>query len=98
MKMEIPQRIIEHYHKACEKHPIFCGAFLNNQVTLESVRQVLWYARRNEATAQNILEEECYEIYEAYLSGDKEHAIDECYDAIAVLIRMIELIEGEIGK
>lgn len=98
MKMEIPQRIIEHYHKACEKHPIFCKGFVNEYCKLYGIKEALQIARKLEPTAQNILEEECLEIYEAYLQGDKVHAIYECYDAIAVLIRMVEFIEGEIGK
>lgn len=98
MKMEIPQRIIEHYHKACEKHPVFCTSFVNECCNLRGIKEALQIARKLEPTAQNILEEECLEIYESYLQGDKEHAIDECYDAITVLIRMVEYIEGEIGK
>lgn len=98
MKMEIPQRIIEHYHKACDKHPVFCTRFANYRMTAESLEDTLAIARTLPMTAANILNEEYLEIFEAYVKGDKEHAIDECYDAIAVLIRMVEYIEGEIGK
>lgn len=96
MKMEIPQRIIEHYHKACEKHPVFCTKFANDRMTAENLEHTLAIARTMENSAANILNEEYLEIFEAYVKGDKKHAIDECYDAIAVLIRMVEYIEGEI--
>lgn len=57
MKMEIPQRIIEHYHKACEKHPIFCKGFVNECCKLYGIKEALQIARKLEPTAQNILEE-----------------------------------------
>ncbi|MCQ2106376.1 MAG: hypothetical protein MJZ26_11360 [Fibrobacter sp.] len=98
MKEEIIKRIIEHHAHACEKHPVFCKGFANERMSAENLEQTLFFARKLSPTAANILNEEYLEIFEAYVKGDKEHAIDECYDAIAVLVRMVEFIEGEINK
>lgn len=80
------ERIIEHLEKACKKHPQFCKKFLTEEgsrkVTLAMVRKM----REINPCAQTILGEEVVEIYDAYSEGDKLHAIDECYDAIAVLL------------
>lgn len=89
-------RIIEHLEKACTKHPVFCTSIISGdhsrKKTLELIRMIV----EKDPSAQNILGEEVTEIYDAYVEGDKQHAIDECYDAIAVLIRMIKQIESEI--
>lgn len=77
-----------HYTKATYKHPEFCTRMLKytdhreKEVFLNACRNI----RKEEHTAQAILAEEIAEIYEAYTNGEKEHAIDECYDAIAGLV------------
>ena len=43
---------------------------------------------------------ELWEVDEAIANGDTAHAVEECYDAIAVLLRTIDVLEGrqELGK
>lgn len=41
-----------------------------------------------------VLECEIDEIEEAIAMNDKDHAVEECYDAIAVLLRMVDVLEG----
>lgn len=66
-------------------------------------------SRRNRIEAGNkyhnllwneILDCEVWEITEAMANGDTEHAVEECYDAIAVLLRTIDVIMGhqELGN
>ncbi len=42
----------------------------------------------------NLLDEEKWEVLLAITDGDKTQAIEECYDAIAVLLRVIDVLEG----
>lgn len=42
----------------------------------------------------NLLDEEKWEVLLAIADGDKTQAIEECYDAIAVLLRVIDVLEG----
>lgn len=43
---------------------------------------------------------ELWEVDEAIAHGDTTHAVEECYDAIAVLLRTIDVLEGrqKLGK
>ena len=43
---------------------------------------------------------ELWEVDEAIADGDKAQAVEECYDAIAVLLRTIDVLEGrqKLGK
>lgn len=43
---------------------------------------------------------ELWEVDEAIANGDTAHAVEECYDAIAVLLRAIDVLEGrqKLGK
>lgn len=43
---------------------------------------------------------ELWEVDEAIANGDTAHAVEECYDAIAVLLRTIDVLEGrqKLGK
>lgn len=91
-------RIQNHYTKATYKHPEFCKDFMvfdTNREYYEEVLRRIRNTKRNWPCAETILEEETGEIFEAYVNGRNEHAIDECYDAIAVLIRMVEFIESK---
>ena len=42
----------------------------------------------------NLLNEEVWEATDAMARGDKPAAVEECYDAIAVLLRTIDVLEG----
>ena len=47
-----------------------------------------------------VLECEIAEIYSALAHGDTANAVEECYDVIAVLMRMIDVLQGRqtLGK
>ena len=104
--------IERHYFHAREKHPYFCD-MLNPRwmtpkqrsfkiaVTLSTLRQqikkqvekgcVMWDA---------LLDCEVWEVHEAIECGQPEYAVEECYDAIAVLLRVIDVLEGrqQLGR
>ncbi|MGN0845251.1 MAG: hypothetical protein ACI4QT_08555 [Kiritimatiellia bacterium] len=42
----------------------------------------------------DILDCELWEIYDALAHDDKAQAVSECYDAIAVLMRTVDVLEG----
>ena len=50
--------------------------------------------------AECVLECEIAEIYSALAHGDTANAVEECYDVIAVLMRMIDVLQGRqtLGK
>ena len=37
---------------------------------------------------------EVWEVHDALLRGDNANAVEKCYDAIAVLLRVVDVIEG----
>lgn len=68
---------------------------------------VLWFsngdlheAQANMLSASTVLDCEIAEVYDAIEKGDKEEAIEECYDAIAVLLRLIDVLSDDqpLGK
>lgn len=101
-------RALYHYAHAKEKHLYFCDTFLPEYISDEECGKViadtLRYIRedmkKNGENMCNILSEEAYEIFEAINNGDTAHAVEECYDAIAVLLRTIDVLEGrqKLGK
>lgn len=50
--------------------------------------------------AECVLDCEIAEVYSALAHGDTANAVEECYDAIAVLMRMIDVLQGRqaLGK
>lgn len=46
-------------------------------------------------SVENILMEEVAEAFNVYQHGDKEHALQELAQCGAVIIRMMEFVEGE---
>lgn len=100
----VHQKLAEHYNKAVVKHPSFTSRLFTRETAplfkemsnfdLHYTREQL--ARENENmcdSAQSVLQCEVFEIQQAYAQKDYEHAIDECYDAMAVLLRMVEVLE-----
>lgn len=88
------EKIIEHYNKAKLKHPVFCTAITTKKKCNADTMLGLYRCLADEKkTAEFIALEELYEAITAYIDGDRYHAIEECYDTIAVLIRMIEFME-----
>ena len=108
------EKIQEHYDHAREKHPCFCDRLLPEEdpaVTLSLKDKIKLhlgtYRRHVEVGTHNgsllwndILDCEKFEAIEAIANGDTEAAVEECYDSIAVLLRVIDVLEGRqpLGK
>lgn len=87
--------LIEHYAKAIRKHPYFASKLTwcdqaQVQFLLRKVRMITDSGDVSKIDAVSILDEEELEMLEAWNKGDREKAIDEAYDCIAVLFRIIE--------
>ena len=99
-------KIKEHYAHAIEKHPYFCDdiACISEQdadTLLKIRRSVLKELERvGDVEAVNVTQCELFEVVQAYAHGDIAHAVEECYDTIATLLRTIDVLEGrqELGK
>ena len=99
-------RALYHYIHAKEKHPYFCDsiAYISKtdaDIDLELNRASLAAAERaGDVEAVCVIECELSEAVQAYAHGDTAHAVDECFDAIAVLLRTIDVLEGRqrLGK
>ena len=98
--------IERHYFHAREKHPYFCDKIAYMSKTgadnyLNLNRKILALgARVGDVEAVNVLNCELYEAVQAYTNGDNAAAVEECYDAIAVLLRVVDVLEGrqKLGK
>lgn len=104
-------RALYHYIHAKEKHPYFCDWIKPDEADCDDVRRVtngLAYVRKRVSDAidchnvgwDDLLDCEIWEVLDALISGDTAHAVEECYDAIAVLLRTIDVLEGRqrLGK
>ena len=99
-------KITEHYRHAKHKHPYFCDVCLPNWLTIEQQKKTIDYAlkmsrmdiqddiARSRLMWDTLLNCEVWEVHDALLRGDNAHAVEECYDAIAVLLRVVDVIEG----
>lgn len=91
-----------HLVHAMTKHPYFADKIffsskhMNVQLyQLDEARKMLQYEIENENVhAVTVLDCEIREALFSAEFGTKEEAISECYDAIAVLMRMIMFFEG----
>lgn len=99
-------RICKHYAHAKEKHPYFCDRITclsdaGSDTHLDICRATLAAEIEAEAVETGtLLDCEFYGAMQAYTHGDTAHAVEECYDAIAVLLRTIDVLEGrqKLGK
>lgn len=101
-------KIAEHYCHAKRKHPHFADRLFiyDNDAEgakrdLESVRMLLNIERKQgKVYAGTLANCEVAEVCDAIARGDKAADVEECYDAIAVLLRMVDVLEGrqELGK
>lgn len=102
------KRITDHYLHAREKHPYFCDELIPHDFTAEEsdgrLRVTRYDMKRKVAygclASVDVLDCETEEMENAITHGDTAHAIEECYDAIAVLLRTIDVLEGrqKLGK
>ena len=102
MPTDFYQRAASHFLKAVRKHPRFADKMFGNysydeaRDDLDYVRRTLCEDERNgRLIAEALLLCETAEAEVAYQSGDKAATIDELYDAVAVIMRMIAVVEGK---
>ena len=96
------RRAYEHFVKAIGKHPRFADALFGEdekddaKCALEQARCEIGYlAAHNWLDAVVLAICELEEAQLAHAHGDKAATIDELYDAVAVLMRMIATVEGK---
>ena len=101
--MEMPEAFAEncaeHYMKAVEKHPHFADRLFYNE-NVRAARSNLTMRRRilkllKNSCSEAVLRCEISEAAYSSAQGDKAHAIDELYDAVAVIMRMIAVLEDK---
>jgi hypothetical protein len=104
------EKIKEHYEHAKEKHPYFCDGLLPTDIdmgwskgeVLQKIVLELRLARDRievgwKSSRENWNEElncEVWELTEAIYHKDTTAAIEECYDTIAVILRLVDVLEG----
>lgn len=98
--------IEKHYLHAREKHPYFCDSLFPKSYTkdqakrrcaieLEDCRNLISeMASAGRLQWDLLLNCEVWEVHEAIANGDTAAAVEECYDAIAVLLRVVDVLEG----
>ena len=104
-------RMYKHYVHAKEKHPYFCDRLLPDwpmskiksriAVNIECARGRIKTGVRDRNLIWNeIADCEVWEATWAMANGDTVHAVEECYDVIAILLRTIDVLEGrqKLGK
>jgi dTDP-4-amino-4,6-dideoxygalactose transaminase len=93
-------KIREHYERAKEKHPYFCDMITclsdsGADTHLDIYRATLAAGIAvNSVEASTVLSCEYYEAMQAYTRGNTAAAVEKCYDAIAVLLRVVDVLEG----
>lgn len=99
-------KIAEHYCHAKRKHPYFadrlCPDWLDPKQRTKIIGNTLAKCRKyieNDIARHRLMWDalancEVWEIHEALARGDKAAAVEECYDAIAVLLRTVDVLEG----
>lgn len=100
--------IERHYEHAKKKHPYFCdklffhtfgeggdtSCLTAKEELLECRKFVGFLMRHKRLSAYALARCEMYEAQEAYACGDTAAAVEECYDAIAVLLRVVDVLQG----
>ena len=100
-----------HFAKALRKHPRFADALFNDyekycyseEEALVIAEDDLKDERNNISVMEknshidvwSLLSCEFLDAYVEHLKGDKAACVDELYDAVAVLMRMIAVVEGK---
>lgn len=95
--------ILKHYAHAKEKHPYFCDWPTIHPLSIHLDRMRAHLSEQvscGDVDSYAILECELAEAQDALNERDTAHAVEECYDAIAVLLRTIDVLKGrqKLGK
>ncbi len=96
----IPKAVIdfidEHLVKAEKKHPVFCNALIPKRLKGNHFKKSVKEARKLcelTGSADDVINEELNEIFEAVESGKIGAAREEIYDTIATLLRLDKSLE-----
>lgn len=100
------EKSMKHYRNARRKHPYFADSIAGSvdyysKIRLDHWRESVSFERQNgNVRVLTLLQCEIAEAMDAHANGDTAQAIEECYDAIAVLMRMTDVLEGRqaLGK
>ena len=100
MPSDFNRRAYEHFVKAICKHPRFADMLFGNNVLDDAEyrlrcdrSKIAYYANNGWLDGTMLAKCEVAEATVAYLRGDKAATVDELYDAVAVLMRMIAVVE-----
>lgn len=93
------EKIQEHYDHARAKHPYFCDGILSPVEDYESALanqriRIAEAARCNMASACGLIDCELLEAYVEIAKNNTDAAIEECYDVVATVLRVIDVLEG----
>ena len=95
------RKIAEHYNHAREKHPGFVDMLFTNDNLhcagehLEYCREFLKECEDNKrVSSEAVVNCELAEAVYAIAGKDDKQAVEELYDTIAVLLRIVDVIEG----
>lgn len=86
------------YQKAKKKYPRFCKRFLTKGETFDNIQMMLGMCRKisdNEKPSYSVqatLDEEVYEVYDAWCRYDLNGCLQELAQCGAVIIRAMEFI------
>ena len=111
MPADFSTRARLHYAKAVRKHPrfadaLFCNSERNERIRENALRQakceleemqedIYLSTRDGTLEARYLLSCEIAEAEVEHMRGDAAACVDELYDAVAVLMRMIAVVEGK---
>lgn len=90
--------IKEELRKAEGKHPDFCEALLDPESRVswaDAESSIKRHNANSKEYADNVLMEEMAEAFNAYQHGDKAQALQEFAQCGAVILRIMEFMEGE---
>ena len=98
--IKIRNLIEKEFSHAVTKHPKFCDHFIDESARTWAEAEMRIKARNSRPPeyADCVLMEEVAEAFAAYQQGDKEHALQELAQCGAVILRIMETIEKEMGK
>ena len=107
-RIDSTDRIWAHYDHAKEKHPYFCDLIKSDALPfdfagwcLEDCRELIAHAKTAGVVRwDELLDRAKYEGMVEINRGDNAAAVEKMYDAIAVLLRTIDVLEGRqaLGK
>ena len=102
------RKVLEHYAHAKEKHPYFCDYiipdFFDGKQSAEELAEFRGILKSRVLAKHvcflHVLRCEIAEARDALANGDTAAAVEEFYDAVAVLLRTIDVLEGrqKLGK